>query len=338
MPNQSVGPTIDSPPRVPFVVDETPYCCWEWNLHDRNLEFLRGIDPGFYTYIVDAHAAHLDDADRRLKAAMAIRLTYAQTLETFFALVGAFVQAPDCVYGWLLRYKNHQLRSLVGKILRSEQVRSRLTIQPTWKSLSIGIHQQISCEPEKKEWIIDGFEKAWVRLAHDFLDDTANSEYNSAKHGLRTQFGGFSFAVGPAGTVSNSANTEGMMSLGGSEFGSSFHVLETFTGEKVNFRGRNVSRNWNPDNLIGRVYLLECSIGNVVTTLRRMNGENPEDCKFRYPQTPDVFDTPWATNPGVLSMNFDTLIDPNEIQPLSKDEILASYSRTDEEQTGNEQT
>jgi len=31
--------------RSRFAVDEKPYCAWEWDLPDRNLSFLNGIDP-----------------------------------------------------------------------------------------------------------------------------------------------------------------------------------------------------------------------------------------------------------------------------------------------------
>ena len=34
---------------VKFVVHENPYVCWDWELKKKNLEFLEGIDPEYYT-------------------------------------------------------------------------------------------------------------------------------------------------------------------------------------------------------------------------------------------------------------------------------------------------
>lgn len=34
--------------RVEFVIDETPYACWDWDLRKKNLEFLDGIDADYF--------------------------------------------------------------------------------------------------------------------------------------------------------------------------------------------------------------------------------------------------------------------------------------------------
>jgi hypothetical protein len=227
---------------------------------------------------------------------------------------------------------------LVGKISRSEHVLSRLKISPTWKNLSRGVHQSIDCSPEKKEWIITGFEKAWERFASDFLDVTANTEYNSVKHGLRAQLGGFTVAIGPSDSSEDGRRPESMKSLGGSKFGSSFHKIEPFPNEKLNFRGRKVARNWVPENLVDGVHLLAWSIGNVVTALRIMNRDKSTDCEIRHPQTLDLFDAPWAKCPGASSFTLDTIIKSDVIKPLSKDQILDSYLRNEEGQVADNQS
>jgi len=71
------------------------------------------------------------------------------------------------------------------------------------------------------------------------------------------------------------------------------------------------------------------SIGNVTSYLRILNGDKPEDCTFHNPTDASAFDAPWAKSPGVTNVNFDTVIEPNDISPLSPDEILATY--TDEQ-------
>jgi hypothetical protein len=128
---------------VRFVVDETPYACWEWDLHARNLKFLRGVDPSYYTYVADANAEHLEDDQHGHEAALAIRIAYSQALETLFALLGAMVQAPECVIGWLLAYRNNQLESLVRKLSLRQVVLNRLNIEPTWENLSTVVHKRL---------------------------------------------------------------------------------------------------------------------------------------------------------------------------------------------------
>lgn len=86
---------------VPFVVNETPFVCWDWDLQEKNPDFLRGIDARFYQYVVGSNIEHLN-GEHKHRAALSIRLAYSQALETLFALLGALVQAPACPLGWLL--------------------------------------------------------------------------------------------------------------------------------------------------------------------------------------------------------------------------------------------
>ena len=46
--------------------------------------------------------------------------------QTFFALLASAIQAPDCPVGWMLSYQTSQLRSVVLKLLRGEQIYSKL--------------------------------------------------------------------------------------------------------------------------------------------------------------------------------------------------------------------
>ena len=320
---------------VPFVVDETPYACWEWNIRERNLEFLDGIDPEFYTYIVDVHAGHLDDADHGLKAALAIRTTYGMALETFFALLGALVQAPQCVYGWVMRYQVAELENLVRKLKDGDEVLTVWPSQPSLDDFSTEIHGFLGYEDAKKEWISKGFGDAWRRFAGDFLDELERAEYNSAKHGLRTRLGGFSLAMGPEDEPGKRARPEVMRSMGGSRFGSSFFVPVNLGEGKRNFRAKRTHRNWVPENTINGVHLISMSIGNVVSALKIFNGVEPQKCKFHNPDTPDAFEAPWALTPGVLNFSMDANIDPSYIRPLTKPEILGRYVNKPEGNAGS---
>ncbi len=311
-----------------FVVDDTPYACWEWNLTGRNLEFLRGVDPGYYTYVADANAEHLDDKEHRQRAALAIRIAYSQALETLFALIGALVQAPGCVFGWLLRYQNRELTSLVRKLSYRQKVRTVLKFEPTWENISRGVHGFLGHDDAKKEWIAAGFAKAWGRFASEFLNEKVSAEYNAAKHGLRSRLGGFTLSVGIEDTPGQLARPEAMQSVGGSIFGTSFYTVEKLEDDgKTNFRARRLSRNWIPDNLINGLHLLSMSIGNVVCALRIMNGEEPGKCLFHNPDPPEALDAPWALSCGVNEINMDLILTKDHVEPLSKQEILDFYDK-----------
>lgn len=312
---------------ISFVVDETPYACWEWNIRARNIEFLNGIDPDFYTYIVDAHTEHLDEADRGLKAALAIRTTYAMALETFFALLGALVQAPLCSYGWVMRYKVGELESLVKKLKDGDELLTLLNFEPTIETLATEIHAFNGHDAAKKEWISKGFARAWRGFAGDFLDEAQRAEYNSAKHGLRTRLGGFSLSMGPEDEPGKRARPEAMTSMGGSKFGSSFFVPVNLAEGNRNFRAKRTHRNWVPENMIKGVHLISMSIGNVVSMLKILNGVDPRKCLFHSPDSPEAFKAPWALTPGVLSFSMDLTIEPAHVRPLTKQEILAMYTK-----------
>jgi len=94
------------------MVNTRPQVAWAWDLAERNLEFLRGIDVGYFEHVARTEGPILE-SDRSQYAAAAIRVVYGQALETFFALVAAAAQAPSCVVGWMLSYRNDELQSVI---------------------------------------------------------------------------------------------------------------------------------------------------------------------------------------------------------------------------------
>jgi len=110
-----------------FAVGETPYCVWEWDLTERNLEFIEGLKPELFAYLAEVHNRELTGEQPQL-AALALRALYSQGLETLFALLMATVQAPDCIVGWLPKYTLTQLRDLVRKISTTQSIFSKLPL------------------------------------------------------------------------------------------------------------------------------------------------------------------------------------------------------------------
>lgn len=309
-----------------FVIDETPYCCWDWRLLEKNLEFLEGIDSSYFKYIVESNIDNLNN-DYRQQSATALRLAYSHGLEALFALLCSAVQAPRCSIGWVLNYKNVELISIVKKISKNEPFHTRLIGKPiNWETLSCRIHAYISYEDDKKDWIQKGFGKAWSRFANEFTDENFTLEYNGIKHGLRARPGGFYMAYGHEETPGVPAPPEKMITLGGSEYGTSYFVKEQIAASnKVHFRPRHHSRNWNPNNLAHGLRLISMSINNVISWLRAINGVPLENCEFVNPSTKEAFDAPWEENVGVTHTTFDEIVSEHDIELFPKDKIINSY-------------
>jgi hypothetical protein len=311
---------------VKFVVDESPYACWDWELRKKNLEFLEGIDSGYFRYVSEINIANIENEDKH-KAAIALRLAFSHGLETLFSLLCSAVQAPHCSIGWLLSYKNYQLINLVEKISKSEPCYTCFKILPvTWDELAKYIHSGLAYEKEKIEWIQKGFGKIWSCFADEFTDASFTLEYNGIKHGLRAKPGGFDLAFGPEVTPGVPAPPEKMQSLGGSSFGSTYFVKEhIIPTDKLNFRPRRHSRNWSPQNLANGLFLISMSIQNIASWLRMVNGVPPNKCRFENPISEDVFEQPWIESVGVTHVSFDLIIEAGHMKPFSQEEIFQFY-------------
>lgn len=312
---------------IKFVINETPYACWDWELQKKNLEFLESIDPDYFSYIVKINSENLEGDDKQ-KAAISLRLAYSHGLETFFALICSLIQAPYCTIGWMLNYRTSELVNIVRKITSRTPVLSRFRETPvTWQLLATLIHGNLGSTTGKSEWIKKGFEKLWLQFAKDFTDENFSFEYNSLKHGLRARFGGFHLYVGHEDTPGVLAPPEKMMCLCSSEFGTSYYCRENFIPKnKVNFRPRRHSRNWSPLNLANGLLLLSMSIENTLSFLRILNGAPPEKCKFSNPITEDQFELPWKESLGADNLNLDFDIEKSQVTPLSKQDIINSYT------------
>lgn len=311
---------------IGFTVDEEPNACWDWDLSQKNIEFLDSIDAEYFRYVAEVHADHLEGEDCH-RSALALRSTYSQALEVLFALLSSLVQAPNCVVGWMLSYKNHQLKNVVRKINDHEQVYTRLNKQKiSWDHLSKHVHSHLGYEQEKMQWIREGFGKLWRSFANDFLDEKFTQEYNGAKHGLRIRPGGFTLAIGLEEIPGTPAPPNKMHNIGGSKFGTSYFSREKILeNNRINFRPRRQSRNWDPYNFINGLGFLSMSINNVIEFLRILNKVDPKDCKFLTPKKDGFFNAPWERSVGVINFDFDKIIKSENVRPVTKEEIFSSY-------------
>lgn len=46
--------------RMPFVIDETPYCLADPDIKQRNQEFINSIDAAYFSHSADLHAGMLE--------------------------------------------------------------------------------------------------------------------------------------------------------------------------------------------------------------------------------------------------------------------------------------
>ncbi len=313
-----------SPDGYVFAVADTPYCCWEYDNVERNLRFLKGLDTEYYWRLADMLVEHLE-GDRAGTASIALRAAYHQAVETLFSMLGAYAQAPACVPAWLACCKSEDLRSIVeglqsGRALLTQVGRRYVSLD----NLAGDVLRNVWVDEEGPASTRARFARYWRRLASEFLDETARAEYNSIKHGLRVNPGGFFLAIGLEQSPGVPAHPEAMRSMGGSAYGSTFFELERVGEGKrsPHIRAGSVTVNWSAQDLCGRLALISCSITNIVGALRCAMGEDPAVIEFVRPERNDAFDDVW-TPVGVTSSRIDTIIRIDTAQQRTSAELRA---------------
>ena len=289
------GPT-DPAPSVSFVVHETEHVIVDHAVTERNIEFLKGIDPGYFRNVAEVYSPLFgsDDKEQRQRAATAVRLAYSVALETFSSLIAAAVQAPHFALGWMLRYRNADLEKVIRKLHSGEPVQSAFPQNFSWLTLVETVHQ-IPFDDEavgQEDQIKLGFAKAWKRFSAEFIDQTINDEYNNLKHGFRARQGGFTLSVALPEATGVAPPAEAWTPPSGSSFGSTFFTLVKLE-ERRNWGLRRCSRNWVPDNMISGLVLLSISINNLVWFLRFQGGDSTPQ-ELQRPTDLALFSAPWA--------------------------------------------
>ena len=316
---------------VRFVVNETPYCLWDLDIYQRNLDFINSIDPKYFEHIANLHSDSLE-GDEKQYAAAALRIAYSHGLESLFALLCASVQAPDCIVGWLLKYQNQELYEVVRKISGWETVYSKLRVKPvTWDVVADAVFINFKTgDDEKDSSIRKNFARLWRRFASDYLNENHVYEYNSIKHGLRARMGGFYVAMGAEDVPGVPAPPEKMRMMANSEFGSSFYVPERLH-DRRNFTIRHQALNWDPVNFIYALQFISMSINNVLGSLKILYGVSIKEVPFMFSNNDESYEEPWKRQQGISSLGMNSQIPEEAITPLSKEEILAVYSENREE-------
>ncbi len=336
-----------------FAVGEDPYCVWDWDLRNRNVQHLKSLDPRYFDYVARANFAHLDaeDTEERRRAATAIRAAYHHGLESFFALLFATLQAPDCLVGWMQIYMPVKLRELVKALdpmlaergddrdrarHRHAQLSQHLKVRPraTWEGVSATVNLVPGDDEERAKRVRENFANLWRGFGKDFVNQNFTDEYNSIKHGLRAGSGGFDMAIGLQASEGEPAPPEAMHSLGGSEHGSSFFMARTFVewpaqkekkprfsgrDRNLSFRVRRHHLNWDPRGLCTALALISVSIHNVRTFALALNGIESGQ-QFLTPAK-EAFSMPLGQLGGVAVSNMDALVFKGDIELFDEDRI-----------------
>lgn len=318
-----------------FVVGDKPLCLWDGNIRQRNTDFLESLDPGYFEYMVGVHQQAINGAnnptDKEAQfAAMALRTTYSQALETLFALIFTALQAPHCPPAWFNEYTNQQLRTLIDQVNQRKPILSVWGIDiPSWSSIVEILFKPLNLDDKEQESALKaGFAKAWEYFALDFLDNGHTQEYNSIKHGLRARSGGFKVKIGIPDKPGTIPPEDKMVFLSRSDFGSSYLVSEKSGFPKHHLRLKGALRNWSPENIALGIELAAISIENVQSTLKFINNEIDgtsganSSVSFKVPDL-SSFDR----RPDFVNMTSpEVRILPEWIEPFTKEEILAHYS------------
>ncbi len=309
-----------------FAVNEAPFCIWDVSLNERNLEFIEQFDTGYFEYLASTALNDLEDAEHKKHAALLMRQGLYHGLETLFSMLGAMIQAPDCVYGWVLKCNPGDVRKIVERINFEDDLLPRKLVlgKISWKELCNKIFSYSNPNPSEVQKNADNFSHLWQRLATHYLKEENVQEYNGIKHGFRIKPGGFGLRIGIEHKYGVPPPPEEMKALGYSEFGSSFLTLEKVpTDEKANrsYRSRKTSLNWSAEQVALLLQLVSMSLKNVIAALKIVNGIQPSQVQFVRPAEPDAFERPWQVSTGVTSFTRDYSIDASCFEKTTKQQL-----------------
>lgn len=194
----------------------------------------------------------------------------------------------------------------------------RTKFENKWQGLALAInlfHHEDSAEEDRIKVL---FADTWALLAEDYLDSTGSAEYNSIKHGMRVNPGGFRLKMeSPDGGAPIIDST--------SEFGSRFFSLKKLGIGGINFHAEDTARNWSPVSLAVRTELLSVSIGNVIAfLLTKIDGVS--SVRFNWPEKGDNLDLAWKADFLLRSMSGGYPVNVDQKDLLTRDDILAAYS------------
>ena len=260
---------------VTFKIGNVPVCFWGNDLKQRNADFIHSIDPNYYAYTARVHRNHLN-TESRLLAALALRLNYYQSLETFFTLVGAGLQSPLCLYGWIQKARDKKIQSLLQRINeRKETVYNCLGIENvTWYEIAKRIYQDLDVDANHKLNLIRFFSETWEFFGREYINESSQSEYEELKLGKRLSKSSDFFGGKQGGDSENALFTK---------FSKIYDIGKNGAIYKNNHYSENCNISWYPDFCYSAALMIRDSINNVLSFLKIVNGMTKPVPQFFYP-------------------------------------------------------
>ena len=316
-----------------FLVGKRPFCIWSDDLDEANRVLLRSLDADYFTFQGRqlARSLETDDAQR---AAVALRSAYSHALETFFALLFAAIQAPDCVPAWLALYQPAELVALVDMVQRYDMPKSKLRIAKKdwdvrWSGIAATLMPVGGEFQDASQAIRRGFGRMWTFFANDFLNAQKRSEYNWIKHGMRVAPGGFVLRMGEEPALGVAPPEEAMHTIGRSKYGCTSFVPEAIANAPLQLRYRMTSSNWNPNSHIAGLNALSVSVANLLVFLNAYN-DYSDAGEMTVPQDDAFYSSPWQSGVGVTTSSHALEIRNSDVKIFTAEEILAEYEQEPE--------
>ncbi len=277
-----------------FIVDDTPFCLWGFDLRKQNLEFINSINPSYFQYLAKTHFQNLKSENEK-EAATALRYTFYHVLETFFTFLCATVQAPYCVVGWVQKSKPSQIRKIIKAIKEQLDIPNVFDASSlTWDLIVKEVFpDELQMPKDQLQEVRSKFSRFWDSMAMELLELTQIIEHNSIKHGFRIKEGGFSISIGDGGK-GGVPFTEKIQTLSGSRFGNSFLSAEAVENSPVSkkkdshFAFRETSINWDPEATFYKIILLSISLQSLIVYLKHIHQGNSKI--FVIPKDMDLFE------------------------------------------------
>lgn len=300
-----------------FVVDENPYCIWDFGSEHKLKTFLENFDALYFKYVAEQQLNALDtnvDKEKQFAATL-IRQIYVQSLETFFGIVGAFIQYPVNIIPWLLAYSPGDTVKIAEKLLKGKNLLTLWNYEIcTFDILAkIIIPEQLNAECGYDAQKC--FSLFWKRIAQEYIAPNLIAEYNSIKHGFRALPGGI-----------HSMTISSKCVIDGGDFGSNFPRLTKVSGKKYQSCIEDISTNWSPNILAYDTAIVSFSIHNIIARYKLF--KNYKDCVFHYPGDEDDFNYHFKNpGPGLLNFKMNHGLDHSTLPDISKEMILAVYDK-----------
>lgn len=224
----------------------------------------------------------------------------------------------------MLKYRVEDVEALVQSIENQSEVKNRWgLLRPRWNDIVKRLLPQASSDVDWQQ-LQSATAHLWAFLAKDFLDKSLTHEYNSAKHGLRVESGGWRCDVGvnePPGLL---APREQMRTIASSQFGSRYLKATLFAERNYHYGDQYV--NWQPVDLARRIEIIVASTTNLLAILKCIHDCPRENIIMSFFGERDVEDLIAAIDAGSsFRFSIDSTFTTSGIMPLAAQEIRDSY-------------